>query len=83
MKLLKIIFTGCSTVDEFIDSTFLLPDFIISVLKGFHVLQNQSYLKAIRERLQMNQCAVKNNHEISIRDKIDNIGRYMIVFHLF
>lgn len=75
MKMCRIALSGFKTLEQFIDLTYMLPDFTIGVMKGLHVLKKQDSLKAISKQLRINQCAVRSDKENLIKNKFDRLGR--------
>lgn len=69
MKTCKLMFEDIKTVDQFIKSTFLLPEFMIGACKAIFVLKKQNDFKKLQKLLKINECTVKTDVELLINAK--------------
>lgn len=67
MKLFKLMNEEIKSIDQFIQSTFLLPELVVSSSKGLFMLKRQNDIKIFKKLI--SQCLVKNEEELSINTK--------------
>lgn len=74
-KIYTVIIDDCTSFDQFIDSTFLLPDYIVAFFKCLQVKCKQNDLMTIERILRFNRYAARDKTELMIYNKFHKMGR--------